>query len=162
MFEFWTQTSGLFGSLMTLVIVVIFPQCCGGWVLRIVHLDSSFAFSLHVFCAIWTCTLLSLRGIGLEIPSDHISLDSPSLNFFAPRELGHSQRRWRSQFQHERNLYLPSMHPWDTICPGCFLRLNKCLLFFYNLNFFIWFCGDMWKCYITTSAKVCFKWWNFF
>ena len=140
--EFWTRTSGLFGSFMTLVVGLIFPTVCslGRW-LRIIHLDSSFALALHVFFVIsWPPRSFRFaRSAWRNLWTTLVSI----LNlwtFVAPLELGRSQRRWLSHFQHWSTcLYLLTVHPWDTICPACYLRLKKILLFLYSLSFYYLF-----------------------
>ena len=67
---------------MTLVVRLIFPTVLlKAWTS---YKPSRFFFCLcaaSFFRAILTCTLLSLRGIGLEIPSDTIGLGSSSFGF---------------------------------------------------------------------------------
>ena len=81
--EIRTRISGRFGPFMTLVVGINFPTVLPG--ARISYSPSKFFFcrwAACILCAIFTCTLRLLRGIGLEIPSDHMRRDSPSFIFF--------------------------------------------------------------------------------
>ena len=79
MSDFGTRTSGLFASFVTLVVGLTFPKVLTG--ARTAWSPSNIFFCLRAAgssSAIFTCTLHSLLGIGMAIPSDHIRRDSLS------------------------------------------------------------------------------------
>ena len=80
--EFRTRTSGLFGSLIRLVVGLTFPTLLY-WASTSYRQSkfSFYRFAAFIIPAILTWLLRSLRGIGLEISSNDISLASTSFVF---------------------------------------------------------------------------------
>ena len=128
--EFRTRTSGLFCSVMTLFVGLIFPTVLPG--ARTSYSPSKIYFCLCVACilrAIFTCTLHSPHGIGLEILFDHMKRDSPSFVFSALHGRGRLLHISPSQFQRPNTcVYPPIVFLCGMTYPGWYLHRFPCRL----------------------------------
>ena len=140
--SFLARTSGLFGSFITLLVGLIFPTVLPG--ARTSYSPFKLFFCLWVawiLRAIFNCTLRLLRGIGLEIPSDHMRRNSLSFNFSC---LSWTQAfAAKITFSISTSKHMPvSIHCSSVIydLPGMVSSSKK--NFFYNLNFY---CLTLWS-----------------